>query len=138
MEEHFREIDEEFFKENPQYKVMNQESLIRRYGGMWKYNEIIGYISLYVLGTQIRGEYYAVDSRRVVKTRKKIFKLKSLKLADEVEIPLSQTSEAIYNAVFSYINKCRKELPSKFFIDTSTFESMGKYIDWKKLMNELM
>src|ERR1035437_4606616 len=34
------------------------------YGGCWEFNEIIGYIRLHFLGSQVRGEYFAAGKRR--------------------------------------------------------------------------
>src|SRR5262245_59345499 len=39
--------------------------------GPWEFNETIGYVRLHFLGSQIRGEYYGVEKRRYVRTRKK-------------------------------------------------------------------
>src|SRR5690242_19434460 len=39
--------------------------------GPWQFNEIIGYVRLHFLGSQVRGEYFSVDSSRLVRTRTK-------------------------------------------------------------------
>ena len=62
-----------FYKKYPNDKIRFTDTLIRAYGGPWIYNEIIGFIRLHFLGSQIRGEYYEVDSKRITKTRKKQF-----------------------------------------------------------------
>ena len=66
-------IIQEFYKRNPDNKIHVTDSLTKAYGGPWTYNEIIGFIRLHFLGSQIRGEYYEVDSKRITKTRKKQF-----------------------------------------------------------------
>ena len=60
--------------------------LTEKYGGCWQFNEIIGYIKLDFLGSQIRGEYFAVDRKRIVRTRTKTFEYKTWKLAPEIDI----------------------------------------------------
>ena len=80
------------------------------YGGAWLFYEIIGYIRLHFLGTQVRGEYFAVQRKRIVRTRCKQLKYQTWNLASEREIPSSASSEQIYLIVLEYIDACRKEL----------------------------
>ena len=46
------------------------------FGGCWSFNEIVGYIRLHFLGGQIRGEYFGVAAKRIVRTRRKRFEYK--------------------------------------------------------------
>ena len=45
----------------------------------WKYNEIVGYLNIYFLGSQFRIEYYYVQNKRINKgiRKKKIIYLKN-------------------------------------------------------------
>lgn len=47
-----------------------REHLLSEYG-VWRYNGIIGYVRLHLLGCQIRGEYWRVTTKRKVSNRKK-------------------------------------------------------------------
>lgn len=71
---------EDFHRKEPTQKLALEDRLRKSYGEAWEYNEIIGYIRLYFFGNQIRGEYWAVNSKRVVRTRKKILEHKTWKL----------------------------------------------------------
>lgn len=102
------------------------------FGGPWQYNEIIGYIRLHFVGSQIRGEYFAPSSSRVVKTRKKVFWRQTHKLAPEVSIPFTPTSEQIFDLIKEYVDDCQKELPRRF-IDVSQLMRLGPFVDWKGL-----
>ena len=117
---------------DPKSKLNLSGLLEYSYGGAWLYNEIIGYIRLHFLGTQIRGEYYAVDRQRIVRTRKKILVFRTWKLAPEREIPNSAPSDEIYSIVLQYIDDCRKELKRRY-IDSSGLERIGPYVNWKAL-----
>lgn len=128
----FLDGKEEFFKQYPNFRHLNIKTFNKIFGGIWEYNEIIGFIKLHILGTQVRGEYFSVDSKRIVKTRKKQFKHSVHKLAPERELPLTGDNQEIYNVILSYLEDCKKELPKRF-IDTSLFEMVGPYIDWKEL-----
>ncbi len=124
----------EFFKKNPTRLIQHQEFYTRQFGGMWEYNEIIGYIKLYILGSQIRGEYYSVNAKKIVKTRKKQFELVSDKIEPELELPLLEDNVAIYNTILTYIDNCKKNLKIKNrFIDSSLFEVIGQHINLKTL-----
>ena len=57
----------------------------------WKFNKVVGYLNLYILGSQFRGEIWFVDNERINKgIIKKKFKL--LGKSFEKEIPRQKTS----------------------------------------------
>jgi hypothetical protein len=68
-------------KRQPHLRVTFEDHLWRSYGGMWRYNEIVGYIRLHFLGSQIRGEYTSAIKKRAVRTRTKTFMYRTHKLA---------------------------------------------------------
>jgi hypothetical protein len=109
-----------------------REHARKSYGGPWRYNEVIGYIRLHFLGSQIRGDYFVVQAKRIVKTRRKIFWKVSHKCASEIEIPRDATSDAIFGVIHSYVDRCRQELGGRC-IDDSDLTTLGKYIDWRGL-----
>jgi hypothetical protein len=115
----------------------NQNEVIRNhlwhtYGGCWQYNEIIGYIRLYFLGSQVRGEYFGVNKKSIVRTRTRTFEHLSHKLAPEVEISHPITRASVLAAVRQYLEDCKKELPRRH-IDTEQFEVIAKHINWREL-----
>jgi len=103
-----------------------------KYGGCWEFNEIIGYIRLHFLGSQIRGEYYGVSSKRIVRTRTKTLEFKTWKLASEVELPDSPSQAGILETIHKYLDDCKKELPGRY-LDTSIFEAIARHVDWRSL-----
>lgn len=104
----------------------------RSYGGCWQFNEIIGYIRLHFLGSQVRGEYFGVNKKRIVRTRTRTFEHLTHKLAPEVDILQPLTSESILAAVREYLENCKKELPLRH-IDTVLFEVIAEHVDWRAL-----
>lgn len=102
------------------------------YGGMWRFNEAIGHIRLHFSGSQIRGEYYAVKRRRIVRTRTKRFEYHTHKLAPELTLPDRMTSDAIFAKVLQYVTACRKELPRRY-VDAALLETIGPHVDWLAL-----
>ena len=114
---------------------MQSPCLIRRYGGSWQYNEIVGWVQLFFLGSQIRGEYWGVDAKRITRTRKKQFEFKSLKLVPEIDIPHAATNSEIFGVVQDYLSECQKKLKHRY-IDTSRLELIGPYVDWRRLIED--
>jgi hypothetical protein len=108
--------------------------LERRYGGCWEFNEVVGYIRLHFLGTQVRGEYFAVAKKRIVRTRTKTFEYQAWKLAPEVDIEPPFRNAEILAAVLTYIEDCRREVPKRF-IDTSIFEMVAPHINWVEVLH---
>jgi len=126
---------EDFYRKEPTQKLASEDRLRKSYGGAWEYNEIIGYIRLYFFGTQIRGEYWGVNSKRVVRTRKKILEYKAWKLASEIDLHWAPDSSSIFSQILKYLERCQKELKGRY-IDTRNFKAIGSYVDWKSLYEE--
>jgi len=101
---------------------------------MWRYNEIIGYLRLYFLGTQVRAEYWRVNRKRIVRTRRKIFQFWTWKVAPETELPVNGSSAEIYKAVQEHVESCRAALKGRF-VDTRQLTTIGHYIDWRALLH---
>lgn len=126
---------EDFYRKEPSQRIAKEERLRKIFGGAWEYNEIIGHIRLYLLGTQIRGEYWGVNSKRVVRTRKKILEYKTWKLASEIDLHREPDSFSIFSKTMEYLGKCQKELEGRY-IDTDNFKAIGPYVDWKSLYED--
>lgn len=122
---------EESYRENSASK----NHMIETYGGAWDYNEIIGWIRLHFLGTQIRGDFWRVKVKRIRRTRKKLFEHHTARLAYEINIPHQADNAKIFALVNKYLLNCRKELKD-LYIDTSRLDVIGPYVDWRSLMNK--
>ena len=100
----------------------------------WKFNEIVGWIRLYVLGRQIRGETWFIRAKRIRRDlkRKRIFYVGK---AFEVDISPSDTSQEIFEAILAELKKLSAEkLFRGRFIDLETFVNVGPYINWVELL----
>ena len=123
--------NEEFRQNNPGLVQSYQQNHHDTYGGAWEFNEIIGYIKLYFLGTQVRGEYWSTIPKRKVKTRRKQFEYKTHKLFVEIEIR-EKTNEGILAAIEEYLVGCARELKNRH-IDLREYNSLKNYIDWPSI-----
>lgn len=119
-------------RNNPRDKDWFRDYLGKTYGGCWEFNEIIGYIRLHFLGSQVRGEYFSVNKKRIVRTRTKRLEFMTWKLAPEVEIEPPYGTVEILDAIYQYINDCRREVPARY-IDTSKFDTIAPFVDWESL-----
>jgi len=101
----------------------------------WRYNEIVGYIGIYVLGNQIRAEYSYTEAKRIViKSKKTIIWIGKL---FERSIYDKENSEEIFEILKEEIELVKKEKPfKKRFIDTSILYKTGRYINWSQIMKK--
>jgi hypothetical protein len=129
------EMKRNFYQRDRELRLTALELYRREYGGIWRYNEIIGFIRLHFMGSQIRGEYFCIDAKRIVRTRRKIFEWRTHKLAPEVSVPPEAASEQIFDLVKEYLGRCKREL-RKRHIDTAILDTLGPYIDWKRLYTD--
>jgi hypothetical protein len=128
---------QELAKREPNVENSFRHRAQRSYGGSWRYNEIIGYIRLHFLGDQIRGEYNGVTRKRIVRTRTKVYEFQTWKLALEMDVPSSSSSEEIFALVKQYVADCQREL-KKRYVDTEMFDAVGPYLDWRRLYGDLL
>jgi hypothetical protein len=128
-----KELNRNYYRKYPEKKLAFEAHLRHKFGGAWKYNEIIGYIQLHFLGSQIRGEYWRIAGKRIVRTRHKTYSRCRDKLAPEIGIPYKSSNSEIYALVKDYLLACAKELEGRN-IDSSQLESLGPYVDWQALL----
>jgi hypothetical protein len=121
------------YARNPEQKKGFENHLRDYYGGAWTINEIIGWIQLHFLDDQIRGEYWALKSKRVVRTRRKVFEYKTWKLAPEIDVEESATNPEIFQLIKQYLLDCEKELKGRY-IDVRRLDILGPFVDWRSLI----
>jgi hypothetical protein len=104
----------------------------------WRYNEIIGYICLYIMGNQIRGNYYFITSKRIGKgIRKKRFD--NYGKAFEYSLTDNLSSDEIFKEIINQLkilNKFDKKF-KKRYLDLDAFKTIGEFVDWKNLVTKL-
>jgi hypothetical protein len=130
------EIMKRFHSRSPDQERSFREHLRAYYGGAWDYNEIIGYIQLHFLGTQIRGEYWQIKGKRIQRTRRKVFEWRTWKLAHEIDISTGASNSEIYALIREYLADCARELKGRH-IDVRRLEAIGPYVDWRGLLGHL-
>lgn len=116
-------------------RIQALEHWKENYGGGWRYNEITHFIRLYILGTQIRGELWKTQAKRIVKSRTKKFVQYQGKFVSERELPLSQGNPAISDFISQFLDRWEEKLAPRY-VDRSAFQALLPYIDWGTLVAE--
>ena len=133
------ELEEVIYKKaynkDAEFYNIRKFSLIQNYGGCWEFNEIIGYVKLYFYGNQIRGEYWAVKAKKIVKSRKKQFEIKTHKLHVALTIE-DDTNNGILCKIEEYISGCENKLRERY-VDKQEFIKLAPHIDWAKLYKKI-
>lgn len=99
----------------------------------WQYNEVIGWLRLYTLGSQIRGELWMAKAKRhVAGGRRRFFYMGK---AFELHTFPSQTDGEIQAEVMQELEQFSKE-PSRRsrYLDLECFEVAAPAINWRKLV----
>ena len=127
----------DFYDRNPDRRVRDEDYAFHRFGGAWDFNEIIGFVRLFRLGSQIRGELWLNDAKRHVRTRRKVFRLVALKVVAEEQIwptrDNTYDNEAIWCAIQNYLNRIRREVPGRV-VYADHLEALGPHVDWRAVL----
>jgi hypothetical protein len=111
-----------------------EQHFVKNYG-TWRYTQAIAWIRIYILGTQIRGETWFVEAKRLSRRLKgRVFnddgKTFELDILDE-----DSQSIDIYTQVLNELNELKKQKPFKGrYIDLEHFCNLGPFINWRELM----
>jgi len=103
----------------------------------YQYNEVIGWICLYIMGNQVRGDYYFISSKKIRQNIKRK-RFEYVGKAFEHTLKPHLTNEEIYNAILLELEKIKKNKPFlKRHIDLNAFNTIAEFIDWQKLVEKL-
>jgi hypothetical protein len=112
-----------------------REAYLRAYGGRWRYNQIFGFLGIYPLGGQLRGDtWYSTKklARRNI-ARKDIAWCGK---AFEMDVRPEQSSAEIFEQLRKTIRCLRHGAPYKRrFLDIRSLELAGPFLDWRRLMD---
>jgi hypothetical protein len=99
----------------------------------WRYNEIIGWMRLYALGTQIRGELWCVKAKRITRRMKKKFFY--VGKAFERSFRDNDSNERIAGEVARKLKQFTKERwMRKRSLDLECFQAVAPALNWRRLL----
>ncbi len=111
-----------------------EQHLWEKSGGPWEYNQAVGWIRLFVLGSQIRADYYFTAAKRITRSpgpRHFRYELKAFELTFYPE----DSNAHILQEIRTEFDRVMKERPFKGrFLDIEAFDNVARYIDWRGLI----
>lgn len=111
-----------------------KDYFLKKYGG-WRYTQVVGWIRLFVLGRQMRGEYWFVNAKRI---NREMSKRKFEYCGKAFELSFfsgEDTSMGIFQQTLNAIDRLKTEKPFKGrYIDSEAFENIGKYVSWRNIL----
>jgi len=104
------------------------------YGGPWQYNQVVGWVRLYVLGSQLRGDLWKMTGKRL--HRKSRNQIRLLGKAFEISLTPDESSEQIRAKIEEELQRLQNELSKKKrVLDMQCFRTIASCIDWRKLVD---
>lgn len=127
---------EVWYREHPDLKTRDSDYYWREYGGPWRFNDVVGYLRLYLDGYQVGGQLWHVKVKRVLRNprHKRLF-LINTRLGIPVDISPQSSNSEIFNQIMQYLNSVRPRFKNRF-VDSALLETVGPYVDWKSLISE--
>lgn len=119
---------------NDNNRIHEEQHFWEIYGGPWQYNQVIGWIRLSVLGSQLRGYLWNMTGKRF--RRKSRNQIKRIGKVFEIDVTPDESSEQIRVKIEQELERLQKEwCKKKRFLDLECFRSLTPCIDWRKLMD---
>jgi len=116
-----------------------KDSVIRESGGPWQFNQIIGWLRLFVEGNTIGGHFWWIDAKRL--NRKIRYKRLYLTTPSDVLqawFPKESSTE-IFDKLLNDLTTMAKEPKyKKHYFDLDVFRRIGPFIDWRDLINSVI
>ena len=102
----------------------------------WKFNEIVGWLTLHLNHEVVFGEIFLKDAKRINKNSSK--KIKFHDCGFKIRFDQNRSNKELFDQISEKIDELSKsKLLKKRHIDKLKFETIGPFIDWKKLYSYL-
>jgi len=107
------------------------------YGMPWRFNQVVGWLRIYTLGSQVRGELWFTEATRLVRRRSPP-PMRWRGKAFELHTFIEETSEEIFLNVRAEIEREIRALGRRrIVVDLECFENVAPRLDWKELLHGL-
>ena len=128
---------------DPKQQTLDQEihqriyhSIIADSGGPWQFNQIVGWLRLFIEGNSIGCHPWWVDAKRINRRMRN----KRMYLQTPSDILQArfknESSNEIYNGLLERLIKLSKDSTYKNrYVDFDVFQRIGPYIDWHTLLH---
>jgi hypothetical protein len=99
----------------------------------WQFNDVIGYISIFVDKDQVKAEYWFMRGTIRREMRNRVFQYRGS--AFEIWVLYNDTSDDIYKQILRDLERLKTKKPFKGrYIDMESFQVLGEYINWLDLV----
>lgn len=141
IETHIAKRIEWIISHDPEQRPLGHEvvlrvrhSIIAEFGGTWQFNQIVGWLRLYVEGNTVGCHLWWVDRRINRRMRNKHLYLQSP--SDILHARLTnESSMKIYEKLLLRLKELSEGTPYKNrYLDLDVFQRIGPLIDWRKLL----
>lgn len=109
------------------------ESFSRNFIAPWEFNQIVGWVRLYKLGSQLRGELWYMNAkcpgRQLVKKQ-----FSDQGKAFEMHTWPHQSSNDIYHDLLHELRQFSNQGHRKYVLDLREFEAVGPFVDWRAII----
>ena len=131
---------------DPQRRLLSRErqnrqphTVIAESGGPWQFNQVVGWLRLYVDPSHVCGELWWVDAKRINRImRKRRFYLTTASNVLATYFTPEYDSESIYQKTLVDIERLTSERPlKKRYLDLENFRNIGPFINWRVLLDKL-
>ncbi|HEX7904942.1 MAG TPA: hypothetical protein VF487_13790 [Chitinophagaceae bacterium] len=128
---------ENLFPKNSKEKYeAHRHELELHIGYLWKFNEIVGWVLLNIDKEIFSGELFYKEGKRIMKGSKS--KINYRGESFRFDIVEEMTDLDIYSRILTELKGLTKKSVTKGrYIDTNRFETIGKYINWRKMFEYL-
>jgi len=114
-------------------------AVIAESGGPWQFNQIVGWLRLFVEGGKIGCHPWWVDAKRLSRRmRHKRLYLKTT--SDVLGIHLrNESSHEIFDILLKRLSEKAEEPPYKNrYVDLDVFRRVGPFIDWRGMIDQMI
>lgn len=143
LDEHTKFIDREreqymaYIGADPVKTPESHASAIRAFEAerwySWRYNEVVGWVRVYALGSQVRGELWFVSAKRLLPRGQNRFVYQGK--AFELHPDLTLSDEAIASEVIDEFRALQRERAfHRRYIDFECLARVAPFVRWRELL----
>ncbi len=121
-------------KMSDRLRMLSENHFWETYGTPWRFNQIVGWIRLYVLGSQIRGETWMCRAKRYTRNGRRRYRF--FGKAFEMSCSKDMTSAELGAEVEDRLRSCVKNFRSgKMHVDLECFMTASQFLNWRSLVD---
>lgn len=128
-----------FFSDDPETKALREKvqwSELKEFGGPWQFNQIAGWVRVFVEGGALGGHIWKAEGKQLKRKTRRRYRLVSVSNCIAPLYDRDADSITIYGSLLQELQRIGSELKPPRHIDLSTFERLGPYVDWRRLLDE--